>query len=734
MNRSAYLTTGLAIKTLSRLSKARIAIHGQEHLPDAPVVFVINHFTRIETFLLPYHLFVLTGTPIWSLANADLFQGGFAHFLELVGAVSTRDPLRDELIIKTLLTGEANWIIFPEGSMIKTKKIMHGSNYMVANPKGMRQPHTGAATLALRTELFRRYLLLHAQKGSPQVGCTLDYLELKSLEEVLGKSPMIVPVNLTYYPIRAHENFASTLAEKMIKDVSGRLLEELMTEGTMLFSGVDLDIRFGPPIDVAAALDAAISDRSLLDSSFSSFIGAPFFSASLRKAGKALMQRYMHSIYTMTTVNHEHLFAAFLRMYPYKKIKVSDLQRRVYYGSLLLQRTANQEIYLHKSLQEDQSHLVSDDRFAKCDNFFQLARDKGIVSQEGEMLVRDRSKLSAPVSFHRGRIDNPVEVIANEVEPLKILQKVVFSLAWQPDFLIRLTLSRYLLRKAREEYQRALLQWGDQSPFAAKPQPQRFYPSLRRRTGIVLVHSYLANPGEVEQFGRYLRGLGYWVYLPRLAGHGTCAADLAQYHYQDWLNGVEQGYALLRNLCSRVVLGGLSVGGCLALHLASRVSDLAGVFSLAAPSRLKDYSSRFMPSRDVRQQMVRTMKGTSAEKQFLAFSADQPHINYSHNPVHGIREVGRLLEDLRPRLAKVTTPTLLIHGAQDSLVSAKGSRRLFEGLGSRRKEYCLLGTDRHILTQGDDREQVLAKVRCFLAQVRRGTRIGEGQDRQPGLG
>jgi 1-acyl-sn-glycerol-3-phosphate acyltransferase len=73
MNRFAYRTTGLAIKALSNLSKARIRLHGQENIPSGALIFVINHFTRIETLLMPYVIHQLTRVPVWSLADAEFF-------------------------------------------------------------------------------------------------------------------------------------------------------------------------------------------------------------------------------------------------------------------------------------------------------------------------------------------------------------------------------------------------------------------------------------------------------------------------------------------------------------------------------------------------------------------------------------------------------------------------------------------------------------------------------------
>ena len=231
MNRFAYRTTGLAIKTLASLTRAHLNIHGVENIPKGPAIFVVNHFTRIETFLLPYHLHRLTGIPVWALAAPELFVGKFGRYLEQVGAVSTQSPDRDRLIVKTLLTAEACWIFFPEGRMVKNKKIMENGRFMISYGGGKHPPHTGAATLAMRTEFYRQRIADMAHCNPEEAQRLVDRFELSDVDSVSRQPTCIVPVNLTYYPLRARENALSRLAERMVEELPERVTEEIMTEG-----------------------------------------------------------------------------------------------------------------------------------------------------------------------------------------------------------------------------------------------------------------------------------------------------------------------------------------------------------------------------------------------------------------------------------------------------------------------------------------------------------------------
>jgi esterase/lipase/1-acyl-sn-glycerol-3-phosphate acyltransferase len=716
MNRLAYRTTGFAIKMLSNISRARVRLHGTENIPEGSCIFVINHFTRIETLLLPYHINRHTQKPVWSLAAADLFVGALGDFLDTVGSVSTKHPDRDRLIVKTLLTDTAHWIIFPEGRMVKSKKIVEKGRFMISYAGGKRPPHTGAATLAMRTEFYRQRLRHLAEKAPEEAGRLAELFELDDLEAVSSQSTHLVPVNLTYYPIRAKENALNRLATWMIGKVPERMNEELMIEGSMLLSGVDIDIRFGRPIAVAPCMDCPPIQRDLRSVKALNFDDPLPSMGRMRKEALKLMQRYMSAIYALTTVNHDHLFATALKMNPTPRVRGANLKRRVFLAAC--RKRGQLKSHLHHSLNTDQVHLLTDDRYGKYAEFLQLAVESGMVTIDNGDLRIHRKRFGSILDFHRIRIDNPIAVIANEVEPLKDFLRRLRGLAWQPGWWLRRKVVRHLIDWDLKIFEADYAHWT--STESAKPKTIGRPLLLRgrsRRLGIVLSHGYMAAPMEVADLATYLCRKGAWVYLPRLRGHGTDPADLASRSFREWIDDMDRGYAIMRNLCRHVVAGGFSTGAGLALDLAHRVNDLAGVFAISAPLRLQDFSSRFVPAVDAWNWFMQKVRLDEAKKEFVENHPEHPHINYHLNPISGVHELERLMADLEPRLKEIEIPVFVAQAERDPVVNPKGAEEIFAQLGSSDKQLLMLNFDRHGILLGDGARRVYRSIWQFVAHL-----------------
>lgn len=716
MNLFAYRTTGLLIRTITELSKAKIKLYGIENIPSGSIIFVLNHFTRMETFLMPYVIFKLTRVPVWSLASYEFFKGAFGAYLNRVGAVSTRNPERDLLIVKTLLTGEANWIIFPEGRMVKNKKIIEKGRFMISYAGGKRPPHTGAALLALRTEFYRQLIKRLLEIDPEEAQRLLAQFRIEDAGPLSRRNTWIVPVCLSYFPIRARENTLSTLATHLVDGISDRMMEEIMTEGTMLLSGVDLDIRFGEPIQINECLACRPIERGIGSKYRVQFNDPLPLQRLMHKEALKIMQRYMAAIYSMTTVNHDHLFASLLRFSPHKKFEEHALRRKLFLLTGAVREVKN--LYLHQNLQDDQVHLLTDDRYGRVSDFLSVAIEKGILKRDGRYLVKDRSKFSSPYDFHRARIDNPVEVMANAVEPLTALQRLVRWTAWLPDFWVRHKVAATLQRRASSEFDEDYRQFFVEGESKKKEVGSPFL--IRggfRRMGVVLVHGYMAAPLEMKELAEYLARKGLWVYVPRIKGHGTSPEDLAQTRYPEWVETVDCAYALMRSLCRRVVVGGFSNGAGLTLDLAARVADMAGVFAVSPPLRLQDFSTRLVPAVDVWNRLLKKIRLGDAQVEFVENHPENPHINYRRNPIAGVRELERFMDALEPKLAAIKAPALVIQGQGDPVVNPKGSVRVFQRLGSEDKTYVLFSFNRHGIVRGEGAERVHRTVWDFIERL-----------------
>ena len=447
----AFSLSKLGITALERWFKPTVRSHGVENIPEGVLVLAVNHFTRLETLILPFEFYRLTGKTVMSLAYHGLFTGPLGTYLDSVGAVSTKDPNRDKIIIRSLLMGDHPWLIFPEGSMIKDKKIIESGKFLIySTTGGRRPPHTGAAALALRTEFYRRRLSHLRQTDPALLQQQLEIFDLSSPEQVTDRELFLVPVNITYYPLRSRQNAIEKIASYLLKDLPDRVVEELQTEGTMLLSGVDMDITFGKPLAIRPLLDRRkiqqdmVSPRPILPDE-----ELPSRPLMRRIAGR-LTRQAMTSIYLNTTVNYDHLIAYILKYYPGHRLNLFDLAERLYLATETVTKLKN--IRFHSGLFHDQCVRLCRRYHQILADFLDVAEKSGVIHMEGNTIHKKMLRMKPLFDFHTIRRDNPYQVILNEVEFLHPLTRKLRVVAEQPQWLLRWRLRRKFLRIAKQEF------------------------------------------------------------------------------------------------------------------------------------------------------------------------------------------------------------------------------------------------------------------------------------------
>ena len=151
-------SSGLVLNLLEKILDANIEIIGKENIPKGhPRIFVANHFTRMEAMVVPYALYELTEKKVGVIADDSLFKTYFGDFLEQLGAMKKSNPCRNSIIVGDLVTGCKDWMVFPEGQMVKAKDISkEGNHYCVKIDGACQRVHTGSAFFALTSELLRK--------------------------------------------------------------------------------------------------------------------------------------------------------------------------------------------------------------------------------------------------------------------------------------------------------------------------------------------------------------------------------------------------------------------------------------------------------------------------------------------------------------------------------------------------------------------------------------------------
>jgi carboxylesterase len=236
--------------------------------------------------------------------------------------------------------------------------------------------------------------------------------------------------------------------------------------------------------------------------------------------------------------------------------------------------------------------------------------------------------------------------------------------------------------------------------------------------GVVCVHGFTGTPYEMRYLGDALARAGFSVRGIRLPGHGTRVEDLDRTKWSDWADAVEHAYDSMRRTCNQVAVVGQSLGGLLALHLASRRSDVAAVASLAAPLWLEGLSARVARwAADGMLHRIRAIpKFYGSDVRDKRTRAENP--SYNAIPTRALAELSAFMRVVEGELGKIKQPVLVLHGEHDHTASVKCAYRIAQRTCATRMR--ILPLSYHLLAADVERDIVAAEVVDFLRRnVRR---------------
>ncbi len=229
-------------------------------------------------------------------------------------------------------------------------------------------------------------------------------------------------------------------------------------------------------------------------------------------------------------------------------------------------------------------------------------------------------------------------------------------------------------------------------------------------TGVLLVHGFTGSPASIRPWGESLAADGYRVLGPRLPGHGTSWQECNQTTWTDWYSEASRGLDLLLTSCDEVFVGGLSMGGCLALRLAEeRTSDVAGLL-LVNPSVAS--TDRRLAAVPLAKHVLGSTKGIAGD--IKKKGVDE--LGYDRVPLRALDSLRALWKVTRQDLPKVTAPLLVFRSVEDHVVEPLSAQIITQRVSSRDIAERVLDNSYHVATLDHDAPSIFTDSAEFIGK------------------
>lgn len=717
MAAKGFKYAAFAIKILEKLIGANFSVTGVKNIPKDPVMFVANHFTRMETFIVPYLIFKYNNRQVKSLADSSLFSGFLGKILDSVGAISTKDEKRDEIILRDLILSQSDWLIYPEGSMLKNKKIEKKSRFTNYTPGRVGPVRTGSAVLALKSQIYRNNLVSALKKGDNDKLSSLEKkLSLKAdlnLDKVTTK---IVPVNISYYPIRPGDNNIKKIISKFVKKIPKSVAEELEIEGNILLNS-HINVDFGEVIDVKEFIKnkaALINAIPIISYETKADLLIKYFRIPLTL-------NFMTQVYGNCHINFDHLFAAALKYSSKDEITISLLKKNIYLSGILIAKIGKYKI--HESILESNLvKILNDEPCEIFDGVFDLAVKQKLITKKAKGKIKINKKaFEKNYDFHEIRRENSLQVVFNEFSLLRVANDIVRKNAKLSEADISAKLVQEIFNYDLLNYDLDHESSYDRNFSKNKNIGRPFYLKSNNKNsskvGILIVHGYKSSPAEVKNLANYLHKEDFDIYAVRLKGHGTTPMDLRDSKWSEWYDSLNRGYSALNAYCDKIIIIGFSTGGLLTLlssSLKNKENNLAAIISINAALKLRDIRVKFISGIHAWNEWLNKFSIKKGQLEYVEDEPENKETNYYRNYIKSVKELGHLMEICDDNLSKIKANSLIIQAKDDPIVNPVSGKKIYKKIAAKNKVLKEVDFDNHVIINGKNQDKIFKIIKDYL--------------------
>lgn len=672
-----FLTIALTKKVLiaiEKIIKLRCSIKGMENIPlSSPIIFTPNHFTRFETFLLPYFLNKIDGLKFCrSLADSSLFTSYIGKYLQNLKTLSTHDENRDTTIISDLAEYKNNWVIYPEGMMVKDRKRNENTGIV----KHRSSIKTGTVVLAIKAEMLRQ------KNKYPHPIC-------------------IVPTTISYIPINPQENSILKTVQRFIKKIPQRLEEELLVEGSLLLNS-QIIIHFHKPIYIT---DYIIKE-SYIHKIFN-ITQESIENINIAKYRIPITMKIADEIYKYAQITHEHIISLILaNLKNAQGVSYENLPYLLILCAIELQKHSNIQEF-HENLKGDKIFKYILNNHQDIDTFLTLLEKQELI-RVTDNTIFTTEKFHTEYDFNTVRIQNITKIFLNEINYFENTESIAISTLKMKNHQIMLSFLQHLHSNYLHQHKITYNSIHSIQTKYGSP----FFIDKKTNRALLLIHGYKSSPMEVYDIGEYIAEKeNISCYGARMAGHGTSPFDMANTTYEDWVESCEIAYKTLKIHFNQVDILGFSTGGLVATQIAEKYK-INKLILINSALELCDIRFRFIKFATLWSDVA--SKISQKYNKYIKDTPFYPDTNYSINHFSSMNELSKLMEKAYKSLKSISSNTLIIHSENDPVVKSESGKIIFDELKSSSKSLEMIESDQHVITRGSEVKKIQNIIAQFL--------------------
>jgi carboxylesterase len=233
-------------------------------------------------------------------------------------------------------------------------------------------------------------------------------------------------------------------------------------------------------------------------------------------------------------------------------------------------------------------------------------------------------------------------------------------------------------------------------------------------TGVLLLHGFTATTSEVRPLASLLHARGYTVSGPLLPGFGTTPEDANRTRWEDWVEAASLAYQDLARRCPVVFVAGESMGGLLALHLASTYPQVTGIMVYAPALLMRSPLLPWIAP------LAAPFLSSYPKKPRSSPLADERWQGYPVYPLAAAAQFFQLGRRVRARLPAVHQPLMIVQGRLDYSVHPTVPEIIARETNSEVKEIYWMEKSTHCVILDVELEQVARLTLRFMERAMAG--------------